>query len=199
DTFYIGTAGGGVWKTTDAGRTWQPTFDTMPAASIGAITIAPSNPSVIYAGSGQVAARYDVAAGNGMYRSDDAGKTWQHIGLDESKHIGRVIVDPHDANTLLVGVLGHYFGPNKERGVYRSTDGGKTWKQTLFVDADTGVVDLAADPSNPNIVYAAAWQVRNYPRLSYFQPNAGPGSGLYKSTDGGVTWKRISGNGWPTG
>lgn len=199
DTFYIGTAGGGVWKTTDAGRTWQPTFDTMPAASIGAITIAPSNPSVIYAGSGQVAARYDVAAGNGMYRSDDAGKTWQHIGLAESKHIGRIIVDPQNANTLLVGVLGHYFGPNKERGVYRSTDGGKTWKQTLFVDADTGVVDMAADPSNPNVVYAAAWQVRNYPWLSYFQPNAGPGSGLYKSIDGGVTWKRISGNGWPTG
>ncbi|RDS80748.1 hypothetical protein DWU98_12370 [Dyella monticola] len=199
DTFYIGTAGGGVWKTSDAGRTWQPTFDSMPSAPIGAMAVAPSNPNVIYAGSGQVAARYDVAAGNGMYRSSDGGKTWQHIGLTASKHIGRIVVDPHDANTLLVGVLGHYFGPNKERGVYRSTDGGKTWTQTLSIDADTGVVDLAADPSNPNIVYAAAWQVRNYPWLSYFQPNAGPGSGLYKSTDGGVTWKRISGGGWPSG
>ena len=199
DTFYIGTAGGGVWKTNDAGRTWLPTFDNVATASIGAIAVAPSNANVIYAGSGQVAARYDVAAGNGMYRSDDGGKRWQPIGLDQGKHIGRILVDPHDADTVLVGVLGHYFGPNKERGVYRSTDGGKTWKQTLFVDADTGVVDLAADPSDPSIVYAAAWQVRNYPWLSYFQPNAGPGSGLYKSTDGGVTWKRIKGNGWPTG
>ncbi|WP_284343685.1 hypothetical protein [Dyella mobilis] len=199
DTFYIGTAGGGVWKTDDAGRTWQPAFDNVPAAPIGAIAVAPSDPNVIYAGSGQVAARYDVAAGNGMYRSGDGGKSWQHIGLTQSKHIGAVLVNPHDANTLLVGVLGHYFGPNKERGVYRSTDGGKTWTQTLSIDADTGVVDLKADPADPNIVYAAAWQVRNYPWLSYFQPNAGPGSGLYKSTDGGLTWKRISGNGWPTG
>ncbi|HUA80217.1 MAG TPA: hypothetical protein VL997_07595 [Dyella sp.] len=199
DTFYIGTAGGGVWKTNDAGRTWSPTFDNVPAAPIGAIAVAPSNSSVIYAGSGQVAARYDVAAGNGMYRSDNGGKTWQHIGLDETKHIGAIVVNPRDANTLLVGALGHYFGPNKERGVYRSSDGGKTWTQTLFVDADTGVVDIKADPSNPNIVYAATWQVRNYPWLSYFQPNAGPGSGLYKSTDGGVTWKRIGGNGFPGG
>jgi photosystem II stability/assembly factor-like uncharacterized protein len=199
DTFYIGTAGGGVWKSNDAGRTWLPTFDKVPAAPIGALAVAASNPNVIYAGTGQVAARYDVAAGNGVYRSADGGKSWQHVGLTESKHIGAILVDPHDANTVLVGALGHYFGPNKERGVYRSTDGGKTWKQTLFVDADTGVVDMAIDPSNPKIVYAAAWQVRNYPWLSYFQPNAGPGSGLYKSVDGGVTWKRISGNGWPTG
>lgn len=199
DTFYIGTAGGGVWKTTDAGRTWSPTFDRMPAASIGALAIAPSDPNVIYAGTGQVAARYDVAAGNGVYRSDDGGKSWRHLGLTDSKHIGAILVDPHNPNTLLVGVLGHYFGPNKQRGVYRSTDGGKTWTQTLSINADTGVVDLAADPTDPNIVYAAAWQVRNYPWLSYFEPNAGPGSGLYKSTDGGVTWKRVSGHGWPTG
>ncbi len=199
DTFYIGTAGGGVWKSTDAGRTWSPTFDNVGAAPIGAVAVAPSNTNVIYAGSGQVAARYDVAAGNGMYRSDNGGKTWQHIGLENTKHIGAIVVNPHDANTLLVGALGHYFGPNKERGVYRSTDGGKTWTQTLFVDADTGVVDIKADPSDPNIVYAATWQVRNYPWLSYFQPNAGPGSGLYKSTDGGVTWKRITGNGFPSG
>lgn len=199
DTFYIGTAGGGVWKTTDAGRTWLPSFDNVPTAPIGAIAVAPSDPNVIYAGSGQVAARYDVAAGNGVYRSGDGGKSWQHAGLTESKHVGAILVNPHDANTLLAGVLGHYFGPNKERGVYRSTDGGKTWTQTLFIDADTGVVDLKADPADPDTVYAAAWQVRNYPWLSYFQPNAGPGSGLYKSTDGGLTWKRISGNGWPTG
>ena len=199
DTFYMSTAGGGLWKTSDAGRTWQPSSEGISTAAFGAIAIAPSNANVIYAGSGQVAARYDVGSGNGMYRSADGGKSWQHIGLEASKHIGRILVDPRDANTLLVGVLGHYFGPNKQRGVYRSNDGGKTWKQTLFIDADTGVVDMAADPANPNIVYAAAWQVRNYPWLSYFQPNAGPGSGLYKSTDGGLTWKRISGNGWPAG
>ncbi len=199
DTFYIGTAGGGVWRTDDVGRTWQSLFDHQPASSIGALAVAPSDPNVIYVGSGQVAARYDVGAGNGMYRSADGGKSWQHIGLDDSRHIGRILVDPQHPDTVLVGALGHYFGPNHQRGVFRSTDGGKTWRQTLFINADTGVVDLAADPANPAIVYAAAWQVRNYPWLSYFQPNAGPGSGLYRSSDGGVTWKRLGGHGWPTG
>ena len=199
DTFYIGAAGGGVWKTDDAGRTWHSLFDRQPASSVGALAVAPSNPNVIYVGTGQVAARYDVAAGNGVYRSDDAGRHWQHVGLDDSRHIGKILVDPQHPDTVLVGALGHYFGPNHERGVFRSTDGGKTWKQTLFIDADTGVVDLAADPANPQIVYAAAWQVRNYPWLSYFQPNAGPGSGLYRSSDGGISWQRISGHGWPSG
>jgi photosystem II stability/assembly factor-like uncharacterized protein len=199
DTFYIGTAGGGVWKTDDAGRTWHALFDKQPASSIGALALAPSDPNVIYVGSGQVAARYDVGAGNGVYRSTDGGRTWQHMGLDETRHIGRILVDPQHPDTLLVGALGHYFGPNRERGVFRSTDGGKHWQQTLTINDDTGIVDLAADPANPAIVYAAAWQVRNYPWLSYFQPNAGPGSGLYRSSDGGVTWKRIRGHGWPTG
>ncbi|MFC5580776.1 WD40/YVTN/BNR-like repeat-containing protein [Rhodanobacter terrae] len=199
DTFYIGAAGGGVWKTVDAGRTWQSLFDRQPAAAIGAVAVAPSNPDVIYAGTGQVAARYDVAAGDGVYRSGDGGRHWQHVGLEQTRHIGRILIDPQHPDTLLVGALGHYYGPNHERGVFRSTDGGKSWRQTLFVDADTGVVDLAADPANPAIVYAAAWQVRNYPWLSYFQPNAGPGSGLYRSSDGGATWTRIGGHGWPTG
>ena len=196
NTFYFGAAGGGVWKSDDAGATWQPMGD-LPAAAVGALAIAPSNPDVIYVGTGQVAARYDVAAGNGVYKSSDGGKTWRSAGLQATRHIGRILVDPRHPDTVLVGALGHYFGPNPERGVFRSTDGGKTWKKTLFVDADTGVVDLAADPANPQIVFAAAWQVRNYPWLSYFQPNAGPGSGVYKSTDGGATWKRIAGHGWP--
>ena len=196
DTFYFGAAGGGVWQSDDAGATWHSMGD-LPAAAVGALAIAPSNPEVIYVGTGQVAARYDVAAGNGVYKSTDGGKTWASAGLAATRHIGKILVDPRNADTVLVGALGHYFGPNKERGVFRSTDGGRTWRKTLFVNADTGVVDLAADPANPQTVYAAAWQVRNYPWLSYFQPNAGPGSGVYKSTDGGVTWKRIAGHGWP--
>jgi photosystem II stability/assembly factor-like uncharacterized protein len=199
DTFYFGAAGGGVWKTTDAGRTWMSLFDKQPAAAVGALAIAPSNTKVIYVGTGEVAARYDIAAGNGVYRSPDGGKTWQHAGLTDSRHIGAILVDPQHPDTLLVGALGNYFGPNHERGVFRSIDGGKHWKQTLFINEDTGVVDMAADPANPDIIYAAAWQVRNYPWLSYFQPNAGPGSGLYRSSDGGVSWTRISGHGWPTG
>jgi photosystem II stability/assembly factor-like uncharacterized protein len=199
DTFYIGTAGGGVWQTTDAGRTWHPLMNHTPAAAIGALAVAPSNPNVIYAGTGQVAARYDVAAGTGVYRSDDAGKSWQHIGLDDSRHIGKILVDPQHPDTVLVGALGDYFGPNHQRGVFRSVDGGKSWQQTLFVNADTGVIDMAADPANPQIIYAATWQVRNYPWLSYFQPNAGPGSGIYKSSDGGASWQRLDGHGWPTG
>ena len=158
DTFYFGAAGGGVWKTTDAGKTWQPIFDAVPAASIGALAIAPSNASVIYVGTGQVTSRYDIAAGNGVYKSTDAGRTWQHIGLDATRHIGAILVDAHDANTVLIGALGHLFGPNRERGVFRSENGGKTWQQTLFIDADTGVADLRGDPENPAIVYAAAWQ-----------------------------------------
>ncbi|MCW8807721.1 MAG: hypothetical protein OQK79_06360, partial [Rhodanobacter sp.] len=199
DTFYIGTAGGGVWKSNDAGRTWQSLFDRQPASSVGALAVAPSDPNIIYVGTGQVAARYDVGAGNGVYRSADGGQHWQHVGLDDTRHIGKILVDPEHPDTVLVGALGHYFGPNHERGVFRSTDGGKSWKQTLFVDADTGIVDMAADPANPEIVYAAAWQVRNYPWLSYFQPNAGPGSGLYRSVDGGVSWARLGGKGWPGG
>ena len=199
ETFYFGAAGGGVWKTTDAGRTWQSLFDQQPAAAIGALAIAPSNPQVLYVGTGQVAARYDVGAGNGVYRSADGGATWQHVGLTDSRHIGKILVDPQHPDTLLVGALGHYFGPNHQRGVFRSTDGGQHWQQTLSINDDTGVVDMAADPANPQVVYAAAWQVRNYPWLSYFQPNAGPGSGLYRSADGGISWKRVDGHGWPTG
>ncbi len=199
NVFYFVGAGSGVWRTDNAGRTWHSLGDTLPASAMGALAIAPSDPDVIYLGSGQVAARWDIQSGNGVYKSSDGGKSWQHMGLADTKYIGRILVDPKDPDTVLVGALGHYFGPNHERGVFRSSDGGRTWKQTLYIDDDTGVVDLARDPGHPDVIYAAAWQVRNYPWLSYFQPNNGPGSGIYKSVDDGRTWKRLDGKGWPQG
>ncbi len=199
ETFYIGTAGGGVWKTTNAGRTWRAVFDGVGSSSIGAVAVAPSDPSVVYAGTGQVAPRYDIQAGDGVYRSADGGKTWHAAGLAHSRHIGRILVDRKDPDTALAAAVGPLFGPGGQRGVYRTTDGGRHWTRTLFIDDDTGVVDLASDPQSPEIVYAAAWEWRNYPWLSYFTPVAGPHSGLYKSTDGGLTWKHIAGNGWPSG
>jgi len=196
-TYYFGNAAGGVWKTEDAGRTWSPIFDRAGSASVGALAVAPSNPGVIYAGTGQIQARYDIGSGDGMYRSDDAGGTWRRIGLADSRAIGRILVDPKDANVALVAALGHMFGPNRERGIFRTEDGGKSWKQVLFLDENTGGADLAADPDNPSTVYASLWQARNYPWLSYFKPMVGPGSGVYKSTDAGRSWKRLSGGGWP--
>ncbi len=199
NTFYFGAADGGVWKTTDAGRTWQALMQHEQSASVGAIAIAPSNPDIIYVGTGQVAARYDIAGGNGVYRSDDGGKTWKNIGLENTRHIGRIVIDPNDPDRVLVAALGHIFDANAERGVYLTTDGGKHWKKTLYVNADTGAVDLASDPANPGVVYAAAWQMRMHPWLDYFQAQAGPGSGIYKSTDGGATWHKLEGHGLPGG
>jgi photosystem II stability/assembly factor-like uncharacterized protein len=198
-TYYFGAAAGGVWKTEDAGETWKPIFDRESAASIGALAIAPSDPKVIYVGTGQIQARYDIASGDGVFRSDDAGRSWRHVGLSATRAVGRILVDPRDANVALVATLGHIFGPNKERGLYRTSDGGKTWAQVLFVNEETGGADLAADPENPDIVYASLWQVRNYPWLSYFKPAVGPASGLYKSSDGGRTWARLQGSGLPSG
>jgi len=199
DTFLFGAADGGVWKTTDAGQTWQPIFDEQPDASIGAIAIAPSNPQIIYVGTGQPEPRYDIAAGNGMYKSVDGGKTWQHIGLDATRHIGAILIDPKNPDVVVVAALGHIFGPNPERGIFRSSDGGKTWQHTLAINAETGVVDLAADPADPNTIYASAWQARNYPWLSYFTPISGNHSGIYKSSDGGLSWTLLAGKGWPEG
>lgn len=198
DTFYSGAAGGGVWKTTDAGHTWTPIFEHGPA-SIGAIAVAASDSRVVYVGTGQVTTRYDVAAGEGVFRSEDGGASWESAGLAQTRHIGAILVDPRDARTVLVAALGHLFGPNAERGVYRSADGGRTWEQTLFINAATGAVDLAADPQDPEIVFAATWQVRFWPWLSYFTPSYGAESGIYRSTDGGRHWTRLTGGGWPGG
>jgi photosystem II stability/assembly factor-like uncharacterized protein len=198
DTFYFGAAGGGIWKTLDSGRTWQPIFD-HGTSSIGAIAIAASNPKVIYAGTGQISTRYDVAAGEGVFKSVDGGASWQSVGLKETKHVGSIWIDPKNPDTVMVAALGHVFGPNDERGVFRSEDGGKTWTKTLFVSADTGAVDIAVDPQDSNIVFASTWQVRFRPWMSYFTPDIGPESGVYKSTDGGRHWTRLAGGGWPEG
>jgi photosystem II stability/assembly factor-like uncharacterized protein len=193
-TYYFGAVAGGVWKSTDSGATWIPIFDKQPVASIGAIAVAPSNPNVVYVGTGEADIRGDVSYGNGMYKSYDAGKTWQHIGLDDTRHIGAVIVDPHNPDIVLVAALGHAYGPNDQRGVFRSADGGKTWQKVLYKDDKTGAIDIVFDPNNSYIVYAALWQMNRTP---YSLTSGGPGSGIYKSTDGGLTWKQLEGHGLP--
>ncbi len=198
ETFYFGAAGGGVWKTTDAGRTWAPIFDDGPP-SIGAMAVAPSDPRTIYVGTGQVTSRYDGAAGEGVFKSKDAGATWTPVGLEATRHIGAILVDPRNADVVLVAAMGHAFGANPERGVYRSEDGGATWKRTLFVSESTGAVDLASDPASPDIVFAAVWRARYVPWLSYYVSGESDESGMYRSSDGGRTWKRVEGAGWPAG
>ena len=198
DTFYFGAAGGGIWKTDDAGQTWQPLFQNGPAASIGALAVASSNPNTIYIGTGQPEPRYDIGAGLGVFKSTDGGAHWTSLGLANTRYIGRIWVDPKNENVVLVGAQGHFFGPSADRGLYRSTDGGKTWSQVLKIDDWTGVVDIASDPTNPKLIFASAWEAHQYPWQSYFTPVAGLGSAIYKSADGGVTWKKLSGNGWPT-
>ncbi|MEP6819650.1 MAG: hypothetical protein ABJA18_08960 [bacterium] len=198
DTFYFGAVAGGVWKTTDAGQTWKPIFDSQPVASIGALAVSNSDPNVIYVGTGEADMRSDITYGAGMYKSVDAGKSWSYIGLSETRQIGRVLIDPKDSDVVLVAALGHGFGPNAQRGVYLTTDGGKTWTRVLSKDENTGAIDLAFDPDNSRTVYASLWNVRRPPYVTY-APITGPGGGIYKSTDGGATWKQITGHGLPTG
>jgi len=195
--FYFGAVGGGVWKTIDAGRTWTPIFDAEPIASIGAIAVAPSDPNVIYVGSGEADMRDDISYGNGIYKSTDAGKTWAHIGLDDSRQIGRIVVDPRHPDRLWVAALGHAYGANPERGVFRSSDGGKSWQKVLFKDENTGAIDLALDPRDARTLYATLWQARR-PPWEVYPPSYGPASGLYKSTDGGDTWQQLTGHGLPS-
>jgi photosystem II stability/assembly factor-like uncharacterized protein len=194
--FYFGAVDGGVWATADAGRTWQPLFDAQPDGSIGALAIAPSDPAMIYVGTGEADMRSDIAHGNGVYKSADAGKHWKFMGLADSRQIGRILIDPRNPAVVFVAALGHAYGANEERGVFRSKDGGEHWSKVLFENPDTGAIDLAFRPGAPDTIYAALWQTRR-PPWSVYPPSNGPGSGLYVSNDGGDTWRRISGNGFP--
>ena len=194
--FYFGAVDGGVWSTEDAGRTWQPIFDNEPAASIGALAVAPSAPSTLYVGTGEADMRSDIAHGAGMYKSVDAGKHWTFLGLSDTRQIGRILVDPRDPEVVFVAALGHAYGPNAERGVFRSKDGGAHWSKVLFENPDTGAIDLAFKPGAPDTIYAALWQTRR-PPWSVYPPSSGPGSGLYVSHDGGDHWSAVIGNGFP--
>ncbi len=190
NVFYIGVNNGGVWKTDDAGRTWAPIFDDEPTGSVGAVTVAPSNPNIVYVGSGEGLQRPDLSTGDGLFRSTDAGKTWTHVGLADAQQIGAILVDPHDPNRVFVAVLGHPYGPNTERGVYRSLDGGQTWDKVLYKDENTGAIALAFDPTNAQTIYATLWAARQAPwENGAFQ---GPNSGLFKSSDGGTTWRQLT-------
>ncbi len=196
--FYFGAVGGGVWKTTDAGTVWTPVFDGQDIASIGAMEVAPSSPNVIYVGSGEADMRSDIGFGDGVYKSVDGGRTWVNTGLKDSRQIGRIVIHPENPDIVYVAALGHAYGPNAERGVYRTIDGGATWQKVLDKGPDVGAIDLAMSPSDAKTIYAAMWQARR-PPWSTYPPEGGPGSGLYKSTNGGETWTQLTGNGLPDG
>ncbi|MFZ3246250.1 MAG: hypothetical protein WA185_14355, partial [Candidatus Acidiferrales bacterium] len=195
---YMGTAGGGVWESDDYGHNWKNISDKdFKNNNIGAMAISPSNPQIIYVGTGDSAPRNTVLTGEGMYKSTDGGKTWTFIGLGETHIISWILVDPNNPDVVYAAALGHLFGPNPERGVFKTTDGGKTWQKILYVDDETGAISMAMDPSNPQVVYAAMWQMS---RSHWTFSSGGPGSGIYETTDGGANWTNISHRpGLPTG
>src|ERR1044071_1824247 len=192
--YYVGAASGGIWKTVDAGVHWEPIFDGQPVSSIGALAIAPSDPKIVWAGTGEPWIRSHISVGQGVYKSTDAGKTWTLMGLEKTGRISRVVIDPRNPDIVLVAALGHAYGPQQERGVFRTTDGGKTWERVLFTDENSGCAHLEMDPHNPQVLFAGMWPIEIH---TWGRQSGGPGSGLFKSTDGGVTWKRLSGNGLP--
>ncbi|MCH7474593.1 MAG: sialidase [Gemmatimonadetes bacterium] len=192
--YYIGASSGGIWKSTDAGLNWDPIFDDQPAQSIGAIAIAPSDPNVVWTGTGEPWVRSNVSIGNGVYKSTDAGKTWKHMGLTATGRIGRVVIDPRDPNVVHVAAIGHAYGPQQERGIFRTTDGGESWEQTLFIDENTGVFEIAMDPGNPRHLLAGAWPLVIH---TWGRESGGPGGGVYRSRDAGATWEKIEGHGLP--
>jgi photosystem II stability/assembly factor-like uncharacterized protein len=197
-TFYFGAVNGGIWKTADAGTVWKPIFDNQPIGSIGAIAVAPSDPNTIYAGTGESDIRSDLSSGNGVYKSMDAGSTWTHVGLDETLQISRIVIDPRDPNVVYVGALGHAYGPNEQRGVFKSVDGGTHWDKVLDEGSEIGISDLAICSGNPQLLFAGTWNTHR-PPWSTYAPIDGPGSGLYRSQDAGKTWSRVAGHGLPEG
>jgi photosystem II stability/assembly factor-like uncharacterized protein len=197
NVYYFGGVAGGVWKTADGGANWKPMFDKQHStSSIGAIAVAPSDHNTIYAGSGESALRGNITYGDGVYKSVDGGRNWRNVGLRDTRHIGALIVNPDNPDIVFVAAVGHAYGPNAERGVFRTTDGGKTWTKVLYKDENTGAIDIVFDPHNPNTLFAALWQVRRQP---WFFSSGGEGSGLYRSTDGGTTWQQLKGHGLPDG
>src|SRR5437763_2957059 len=195
-TYYFGSTGGGVWKSSDGAMTWSPVFDKEGTSAIGSLAVSASNHNVIYAGTGEACIRGNISHGDGVYKSLDGGKNWKNVGLKDSRAIGKVIVNPMNPDIAFVAALGHPYGPNAERGIFRTMDGGKTWDKVLYKDENTGGIDVAFDPHNPNILFGALWQAR---RTSWSMESGGPGSGLYRSNDGGTTWKRLEEHGLPKG
>ena len=197
-TFYFGAVNGGIWKTSDSGMVWVPIFEDQPVASIGALAVAPSDPNTIYAGTGESDIRSSLSFGNGVYRSRDAGRSWQHLGLEDTRHISRIVIDPRDANTVFVGALGHVYGANEQRGVYKSTDGGGHWTKVLDQGSETGASDVAICSGNPRLLFAGTWNTWR-PPWSTYAPIDRAGGGLYRSQDAGTSWTRLSGGGLPAG
>src|SRR5882724_2147457 len=192
---YAASASGGVWKTVNGGISWKPIFDDQPVSTIGDVTVSQSEPDVVWVGTGEANNRQSSSWGNGVYKSTDGGKTWTNMGLKDTHHIPRIVIHPSNANVLYVAAQGHLWGPNEERGVFKTTDGGKTWNKVLYINPDTGVNDIAMDPMNPDTLYASAYQRR---RTAFGFNGGGPGSEVYRSTDGGATWKKMH-NGIPAG
>ncbi len=192
--YFAGAAAGGIWKTEDGGIRWRPIFDKQDVQSIGSLAVAPSDHNVIWAGTGEAFIRSNISIGAGIYKSTDGGKTWNLMGLEKTARIGRIVIDPNNPDVVFAAALGHCYGPQPDRGVYRTTDGGKTWEKVLFVDENTGCGDLAMDPNNPRILFAGMWQLEIH---TWGRESGGPGSGLYKSDDGGTSWKKLEGSGLP--
>src|SRR5258708_386024 len=193
NVFYMAAVNGGVWKTTDFGNTWFPIFDDETSGSVGALAVAPSDPNILYVGSGEGLQRPDLAVGDGVFKSIDAGKTWKHLGLHDAQQITAIVVDPRNPDRVFVSVQGHPYGPNVERGIFRSLDGGKTFEKVLYKDENTGGADMVMDPGNSQVLFAALWAARVAPwEIRSGESFVIPGSGLYKSTDGGATWRQIT-------